>query len=161
MSDFNFEETLLNYESILDEFIEVYPRINIQEITSTKSEKPKKKFLEDLSLFLLDLTESYLKKEKELKQKEFEIHGCQTRTWLVPHFIKNKYSFSADSDALISRGMVNLLADVFSGSTSKEILSFERRDLEDLRLDILLTPGRRNGVHGMLQKIREYAQESN
>ena len=97
--------------------------------------------------------------QKELKQKEFEIHGCQTRTWLVPHFANDKYSFSADSDALISRGMVNLLADVFSGATSKEILSFERRDLEDLRLDILLTPGRRNGVHGMLQKIREYAQK--
>ncbi len=99
--------------------------------------------------------------QKELKKEKFEIPGCQTRTWLVPHFIDSKYSFSADSDALISRGMVNLLADVFSGSTSKEILSFERRDLEDLRLDILLTPGRRNGVHGMLQKIREYAQESN
>ena len=97
--------------------------------------------------------------QKQYKQKEFEIHGCQTRTWLVPHFIKDKYSFSADSDALISRGMVNLLADVFSGSTSKEILSFERKDLEDLRLDVLLTPGRRNGVHGMLQKIREYAQK--
>ena len=99
--------------------------------------------------------------QKELKKEKFEIPGCQTRTWLVPHFMDSKYSFSADSDALISRGMVNLLADVFSGSTSKEILSFERRDLEDLRLDILLTPGRRNGVHGMLQKIREYAQESN
>ena len=97
--------------------------------------------------------------QEQYKQKEFEIHGCQTRTWLVPHFIKDKYSFSADSDALISRGMVNLLADVFSGSTPKEILAFERRDLEDLRLDVLLTPGRRNGVHGMLQKIREYAQK--
>tara|TARA_A100000172_G_C2988751_1_gene92026 strand:+ start:136 stop:543 length:408 start_codon:yes stop_codon:yes gene_type:complete len=99
--------------------------------------------------------------QKELKQEKFEIPGCQTRTWLVPHFINNKYSFSADSDALISRGMVNLLADVFSGSTSKEILSFERRDLEDLHLDVLLTPGRRNGVHGMLQRIREYAQQPN
>ena len=95
--------------------------------------------------------------QKELKQKKFEIHGCQTRTWLVPHFANDKYSFSADSDALISKGMVTLLADVFSGSTPKEILAFERKDLEDLHLDVLLTPGRRNGVHGMLQKIREYA----
>ena len=50
-----------------------------------------------------------------------------------------------------------ILADVFSGSTPKEILAFERKNLEDLHLDVLLTPGRRNGVHGMLQKIREYA----
>jgi cysteine desulfuration protein SufE len=111
--------------------------------------------------WLMKFGKESLDMQEQYKQKEFEIHGCQTRTWLVPHFIKNKYSFSADSDALISRGMVNLLADVFSGSTSKEILSFERRDLEDLRLDVLLTPGRRNGVHGMLQKIREYAQQPN
>ena len=109
--------------------------------------------------WLMLLGKKSMDMQKQYKQKEFEIHGCQTRTWLVPHFIKDKYSFSADSDALISRGMVNLLADVFSGSTSKEILSFERKDLEDLRLDVLLTPGRRNGVHGMLQKIREYAQK--
>ena len=114
---------------------------------------------QDKYAWLMLLGKKSMDMQKELKQKEFEIHGCQTRTWLVPHFANDKYSFSADSDALISRGMVNLLADVFSGSTSKEILSFERRDLEDLRLDVLLTPGRRNGVHGMLQKIREYAQK--
>ncbi len=94
MSDFNLEETLLNYESILDEFIENYPRINTQEITSTKYEKPKKKFLEDLSLFVLDLTKSYLNKEKELKQ-EFEFFNSE----LIPklfhrimhyHFMKKR-----------------------------------------------------------------------
>jgi sulfur transfer protein SufE len=52
-----------------------------------------------------------------------------------------------------------MLADIFSGSTRKNILAFERKDLDGLHLDVLLTPGRRNGVHGMLQKIREYAIE--
>ena len=94
----------------------------------------------------------------QLKLDKFEVHGCQTRTWLVPGWdARPTMHFSADSDALISKGMVTLLADVFSGSTPKEILAFERKDLEDLHLDVLLTPGRRNGVHGMLQKIREYA----
>ena len=97
---------------------------------------------------------------KELKLNKFEVHGCQTRTWLVPGWdARPTIHFSADSDALISKGMVCMLADIFSGSTPKEILAFERRDLEDLHLDVLLTPGRRNGVHGMLQKIREYAQK--
>ena len=94
----------------------------------------------------------------QLKLDEFEVHGCQTRTWLVPGWdARPTIHFSADSDALISKGMVCMLADIFSDSTPKEILAFERKDLEDLHLDVLLTPGRRNGVHSMLQKIREYA----
>ena len=72
---------------------------------------------QDKYAWLMLLGKKSMDMQKELKQKEFEIHGCQTRTWLVPHFANDKYSFSADSDALISRGMVNLLADVFSGST--------------------------------------------
>ena len=97
----------------------------------------------------------------QLKLDEFEVPGCQTRTWIIPgKDDRPTLHFIADSDALISKG-VCMLADIFSESTPKEILNFERKDLEDLRLDILLTPGRRNGAHNMLQKkkIREYAVE--
>ena len=97
---------------------------------------------------------------KDLKLDEFEVPGCQTRTWIIPGWdARPTIHFSADSDALISKGLVCMLADIFSGSTPKEILAFERKNLEDLRLDVLLTPGRRNGAHNMLQKIREYAVE--
>jgi len=96
----------------------------------------------------------------QLKLDEFEVPGCQTRTWIIPgKDDRPTLHFIADSDALISKGLVCMLADIFSESTPKEILDFERKDLEDLRLDILLTPGRRNGTHNMLQKIREYAVE--
>ena len=98
---------------------------------------------------------------KDLKLDKFKVSGCQTQTWLIPGWDKREtIHFSADSDALISKGMVCMLADIFSESTPKEILAFERKDLDDLRLDVLLTPGRRNGVHSMLQKIREYALQS-
>jgi len=96
----------------------------------------------------------------QLKLDEFEVPGCQTRTWIIPgKDDRPTLHFIADSDALISKGLVCMLADIFSESTPKEILDFERKNLEDLRLDILLTPGRRNGAHNMLQKIREYAVE--
>ena len=96
----------------------------------------------------------------QLKLDKFEVPGCQTKTWIIPgKDDRPTLHFIADSDALISKGLVCMLADIFSESTPKEILDFERKDLEDLRLDVLLTPGRRNGAHNMLQKIREYAVE--
>ena len=91
------------------------------------------------------------------KLKEFEVPGCQSQTWLVPHFTyDDKIYFMADSAALISKGMVCLLADVFSNSTRSDIASFEEKELFGLGLDNLLTPGRRNGVYSMLKVIQGY-----
>ena len=94
---------------------------------------------------------------ERFKLKEFEVPGCQSQTWLVPHFTyDDKIYFTADSAALISKGMVCLLADVFSNSTKSDIASFEEKELSGLNLDNLLTPGRRNGVHSMLKVIQGY-----
>ena len=91
------------------------------------------------------------------KLKEFEVPGCQSQTWLVPHFTHDdRIYFVADSAALISKGMVCLLADVFSNSTRIDIASFEEKELDGLNLDNLLTPGRRNGVYSMLKVIQGY-----
>jgi len=89
--------------------------------------------------------------------KEFEVPGCQSQTWLVPHFTyDDKIYFTADSAALISKGMVCMLADVFSNSTSSEIKKFDKASLAGLNLSSLLTPGRQNGVYSMLQVIQSY-----
>ena len=94
---------------------------------------------------------------ERFKLKEFEVPGCQSQTWLVPHFTyDDKIYFTADSAALISKGMVCLLADVFSNSTRSDIASFEENELNGLNLDNLLTPGRRNGVYSMLNVIQSY-----
>ena len=91
------------------------------------------------------------------KLKEFEVPGCQSQTWLVPHCTyDDKIYFVADSAALISKGMVCLLADVFSNSTRSDIASFEEKELAGLDLPNLLTPGRRNGVYSMLKVIQSY-----
>ena len=95
---------------------------------------------------------------ERFKLKEFEVPGCQSQTWLVPHFTQDKIHFTADSAALISKGMVCLLADMFSGSTKEEIAAFEEKSLRGLNLDNLLTPGRRNGVFSMLKTIQGYGQ---
>ena len=94
---------------------------------------------------------------ERFKLKEFEVPGCQSQTWLVPHFTyEDTIYFTADSAALISKGMVCLLADVFSNSTRSDIASFELKELNGLNLDNLLTPGRRNGVYSMLKVIQGY-----
>ena len=96
---------------------------------------------------------------ERFKLKEFEVPGCQSQTWLVPHFTyDDKIYFTADSAALISKGMVCLLADVFSNSTRDEIKKFDIASLDGLNLSSLLTPGRRNGVYSMLKVIQGYGQ---
>ena len=114
---------------------------------------------QDKFLWIMDFGKKSKEMDKDLKMKAFEVPGCQSQTWLVPHFIDDKIYFSADSAALISKGMVCLLADVFSGSTGNEITSFDTNELKDLNLSVLLTPGRNNGVHSMLNKIQYYAKE--
>ena len=96
--------------------------------------------------------------EDSLKIGEFEVPGCQSQTWLVPHFVEDKIYFSADSAALISKGMVCIIADVYSGSRSQDINEFDQKEFEKMNLSTLLTPGRNNGVNSMLKKIKHYAK---
>ena len=111
----------------------------------------------DRYVWLMDFGKKSAIVPERFKLPEFEVPGCQSQTWLVPHFTYDeKIYFTADSAALISKGMVCMLADVFSNSTKSEIASFEEKELDGLNLDNLLTPGRRNGVYSMLKVIQSY-----
>ena len=111
----------------------------------------------DRYTWLMELGKKSVTIPEQHRLKEFEVPGCQSQTWLVPHFTyDDKIYFTADSAALISKGMVCLLADVFSNSTRSDIASFEQKELNGLNLDNLLTPGRRNGVYSMLKVIQSY-----
>ena len=113
----------------------------------------------DRYTWLMELGKKSATIPEQHRLKEFEVPGCQSQTWLVPHFTyDDKIYFTADSAALISKGMVCLLADVFSNSTRSDIASFEEKELNGLNLDNLLTPGRRNGVYSMLKVIQSYGQ---
>jgi cysteine desulfuration protein SufE len=105
---------------------------------------------QDKFLWIMDFGKNSRPMDDSLKIREFEVPGCQSQTWLVPHFVEDKIYFSADSAALISKGMVCIIADVYSGSTAQEINDFDQDKFEKLNLKTLLTPGRNNGVHGML-----------
>ena len=113
---------------------------------------------QDKFLWIMDFGKNSRPMEDSIKSREFEVPGCQSQTWLVPHFIEDKIYFSADSAALISKGMVCLIADVYSGSRAQEIKEFDQKEFEKMNLSTLLTPGRNNGVHSMLKKIKHYSK---
>ena len=113
---------------------------------------------QDKFVWIMDFGKNSMPMKKEHKVKSFEVPGCQSQTWLVPHFVEDKIYFTADSAALISKGMVSMIADVYSGASAQDINKFDQDEFKILKLDTLLTPGRNNGVHGMLKKVKEYAQ---
>ena len=99
---------------------------------------------QDKYLWIMDFGKTSKSMEDENRTRYFEVPGCQSQTWLVPHFIDDKIYFTADSAALISKGMVCIIADVYSGSTAQDINDFDQKKFEKMNLSTLLTPGRNN-----------------
>ncbi len=107
--------------------------------------------------FLLDQGKKAKTFPEEFRQDTFKVSGCQAQVWLVPYIKENKIYFHSDSDAFISKGMITILCDIYGGQNPNEIVKTNFDLLKTLKLDNLLTPGRRNGVYAMLMKIREHA----
>ena len=107
--------------------------------------------------FLIDQSKNAKNFPEEYRNDSFKVSGCQAQVWLVPKLKENKLSFYYDSDAFISKGMVTILCDIYGDRNPSEIKNSDFSMLNTLELDTLLTPGRRNGVYSMLEKIKEYA----
>ena len=114
---------------------------------------------EDKLLWIMDFGKNSHGLHDQYKLKCFEVNGCQSQTWLVPHFLDDSIVFTADSAALISKGMVSIIADVYSGSSAQDINEFDQKEFDKMNLSTLLTPGRNNGVHSMLKKVKFYAKK--
>ena len=108
--------------------------------------------------FLLDQGKKSQLFPEEFRKDSFKVQGCQAQVWLVPYIKNNLIYFYSDSDAFISKGMVTILCDIYGGRSANEINNTDLNLLEDLELNVLLTPGRRNGVYSMLLKIKEHAK---
>ena len=107
--------------------------------------------------FLIDQAKNAKNFPEEYRNDSFKVSGCQAQVWLVPQLKENKLSFYYDSDAFISKGMITILCDIYGDRNPSEIRNSDFSLLNNLELDTLLTPGRRNGVYSMLEKIKEYA----
>ena len=107
--------------------------------------------------FLLDQGKKANPFPEEFRQDTFKVSGCQAQVWLVPYTKEKKIYFHSDSDAFISKGMITIICDIYGGQNPNEIVKTNFDLLKVLKLDNLLTPGRRNGVQAMLIKIKEHA----
>ncbi len=93
----------------------------------------------------------------DLKKNDYLINGCQSRVWLYPEYKDGKIYFSADSDAIITKGIAALLIRVLSGRTPDEIIGSDLYFIDKTGLRQNLSPTRSNGLLAMLKQIRLYA----
>jgi len=110
---------------------------------------------------LIDLGKDLPVIDPKFKVKDFLIEGCQSKVWLHPEYDGNTISFKADSDAIITRGIVSLLIKVLSNRTPDEILSADLYFIEKIGLRQNLSPTRSNGLLSMVRQIKLYAMAYN
>jgi cysteine desulfuration protein SufE len=107
--------------------------------------------------FLIDMGRTLPPFDVAHKVPDFLIEGCQSKVWLYPSLDNGMITFTADSDALITRGIVALLVRVFSGRTPDEIISADIYFIDRIGLKQNLSPTRSNGLLSMMKQMRLYA----
>jgi len=106
---------------------------------------------------LIDLGNDLNALDPAYKNDQNLIDGCQSRVWLQCDIKDGKLVFTADSDALITKGIIALLIRIVSGHTPKEILDTDLYFIERIGLHQHLSPTRSNGLLSMVKKIKAYA----
>jgi cysteine desulfuration protein SufE len=106
---------------------------------------------------LIDIGSEQEPLDEKYKTESNLIDGCQSRVWLQADYRDDKLWFTAESDALIVKGIVSLLIRVLSGHTPQEILDADLYFIERIGLREHLSPTRSNGLLAMVKQMRAYA----
>lgn len=96
--------------------------------------------------------------DTQYRNDEHLINGCQSRVWLHAELKDGKIYFTADSDAVITKGIIYLLIKVFSGQTPSDILAADMGFLDEIGLKEHLSPTRSNGLLSMVKQMMLYAE---
>ncbi len=107
--------------------------------------------------YIIDLGKDLPIIDEKYKVEENLIKGCQSKVWLHAELVDGKIIFTADSDAIITKGIVGLVISVFSGHTPKEIIDADLFFIDKIGLQEHLSPTRSNGLLAMLKQIKMYA----
>lgn len=106
---------------------------------------------------LIDLGNELGSLDEKYKTEQNLIDGCQSRVWLQCDCVDGKLVFSAESDALIVKGIIALLIRVLSGHTPEEIRNADLYFIDQIGLKDHLSPTRSNGLLAMVKQIKAYA----
>ena len=106
---------------------------------------------------LIDLGNDLESLDEKYKNTQNLIEGCQSRVWLQCDYTEGRLVFTADSDALITKGIIALLIRVLSNHTPKEIADADLYFIEKIGLRQHLSPTRSNGLLSMVKQIKSYA----
>ena len=106
---------------------------------------------------LIDLGNEQEPLDEKYKTESNLIDGCQSRVWLQCDYVDGKLNFTAESDALIVKGIVALLIRVLSGHTPKEIMDADLYFIDRIGLKDHLSPTRSNGLLAMMKQMKMYA----
>lgn len=112
----------------------------------------------DRYAYIIDLGNALPPIDDKLKTPDRLIEGCQSRVWLnAEQTPEGKVHFTADSDAIIVKGMISLLVSVLSDHTPDEILNADLRFIDEIGLSEHLSPTRSNGLRAMVKQMKMYA----
>ena len=107
--------------------------------------------------YLIGLSETLPPISSEHRTGQYLIEGCQSRVWVDARLEDGKVYYSADSDAIITKGIIALLIRVLNGRTPQEILDTELYFIDAIGLSANLSPTRANGLVSMIKQMRLYA----
>jgi cysteine desulfuration protein SufE len=107
--------------------------------------------------YVIDLGKSLPLIEEQYKVEENTIKGCQSKVWLHAEMNGGNVVFTADSDAIITKGIIAILIRAFSNQKPAEILEADTKFIDEIGLKDQLSPTRANGLVSMIKQIKMYA----
>lgn len=107
--------------------------------------------------YIIELGKNVPPIAESAKNENNLIKGCQSKVWLDCSYSDGKLYFSADSDAIITKGIISLLIRVYNGQTPKDIMESDLSFIQKIGLQDNLSPTRANGLVSMIKQIRAYA----
>ena len=111
--------------------------------------------------YIIDLGKKLQAFNEDDKKDEYLVQGCTSQVWLVPSIKDNILTIQGTSDAIIVKGLVYIILDIFNNRTIQEIQEFDINILSELGLAEIITPNRQSGVQGMIKKIIEVSKNGN